>query len=123
MKKQTASDGGATGYYNLPDGAKTLGDLIEFKDMNFNVGNIFKASYRLGDKEGVDMPYDLRKIIYSAQRELARYDKAPTVQSTTTPSDAPQKSRSTGPSYPRLPFRIDLGSQGFEKELREFLEG
>ncbi len=66
------SDGKSTSYYDLPPGAKDLGDLIEFKDMNFNVGNIFKASYRLGEKEGNDLSYDLNKIIYFAQRELAR---------------------------------------------------
>ncbi|QIG74627.1 hypothetical protein EVC11_045 [Rhizobium phage RHph_I20] len=66
------SDGSSTSYYDLPPAAKDLGDLIEFKNMNFNVGNIFKACYRLGEKEGNDLRYDLNKIIYFAQRELAR---------------------------------------------------
>lgn len=66
------SDGGATPYYDFPDGFSTLADLIDHKDMNFNVGNIFKASYRLGKKKGVDRRYDLRKIIYFAERELKR---------------------------------------------------
>lgn len=59
-------------YYDLPPGAKELADLIEDKDMNFNVGNIFKATYRLGSKPGVDEMYDLEKIIYFAERELKR---------------------------------------------------
>lgn len=72
---KTTSDGGSTSYYQLPEGAKELGDLIEHKDMNFNVGNIFKAAYRLGDKAGTDHAYDLRKILWSAQRELARLER------------------------------------------------
>jgi len=40
--------------------------------MNFSVGNIFKAAYRLGRKEGADTLYDLRKIMWYAEREIAR---------------------------------------------------
>ncbi|WP_181181956.1 MULTISPECIES: hypothetical protein [unclassified Mesorhizobium] len=46
-------------------------DLIEHKRMGFSVGNIFKACYRLGSKEGTTRRYDLKKIIYFAERELA----------------------------------------------------
>ena len=56
----------------LPEGARELGDLIEHKNMNFNVGNIFKAAYRLGDKKGTTRIYDLEKIIWFAERELIR---------------------------------------------------
>ncbi|WP_179295903.1 hypothetical protein [Mesorhizobium sp. WSM4312] len=45
-------------------------DLIEHKRMGFSIGNIFKACYRLGSKDGTTRAYDLRKIIYFAQREL-----------------------------------------------------
>lgn len=57
-------------YYAVPSGAVTLNDLVEHKDMNFAIGNIFKACYRLGDKDGVSKEYDLNKIIYYANREL-----------------------------------------------------
>jgi hypothetical protein len=76
VESKIASDGGSTDYYKLPDGAKELLDLIEHKQMNFNVGNIFKAAYRLGEKAGNDLSYDLKKIIFFAERELAR-TKAP----------------------------------------------
>jgi hypothetical protein len=66
------SDGGSTDYYKIPDGATDLQDLIELKNMNFSIGNIFKACYRLGEKSGTDANYDLRKIIFFAERELAR---------------------------------------------------
>lgn len=74
-----SSDGGSTSYYAVPAGAKDLQDLIEAKNMNFSVGNIFKAAYRLGEKEGNDLSYDLRKIIFFAQRELDRVVSKPTV--------------------------------------------
>lgn len=67
--------GGSTpSQYALPKGAKEIQDLIEYRDMNFSIGNIFKACYRMGYKEGVDQAYDLRKIIYFAKRELKRLE-------------------------------------------------
>lgn len=68
-------NGGSTRYYELPPGAGELQDLIEHKEMNFAVGNIFKAAYRLGEKDGADAAYDLRKIMWFAARELARLDR------------------------------------------------
>lgn len=66
------SDGSSTEYYKIPEGSKDLIELIEYKNMNFAVGNIFKACYRLGQKEGNDDAYDIRKIIFFAERELER---------------------------------------------------
>ena len=68
--------GGSTpSQYALPNGAKELQDLIEYREMNFAVGNIFKACYRLGTKDGVSAEYDLNKIIFFAKRELARVQR------------------------------------------------
>lgn len=64
--------GGSSDYYKLPEGAKDLMDLIEHKNMSFSVGNIFKACYRLGQKTGATRKYDLEKIIWFANRELAK---------------------------------------------------
>lgn len=69
--------GWSSEYYKLPEGAVELQDLIEYRAMNFSVGNIFKAAYRLGHKDGTDAEYDLRKIIWFAQRELDRIAKQP----------------------------------------------
>ena len=66
------SDGSSTDYYKFPVGYDDLIDLIEFKNMNFAIGNIFKACFRLGEKAGTDRAYDLRKIIFFAERELKR---------------------------------------------------
>jgi len=70
-----ASDGWSTSYYELPEEATELQDLIEYKRMNFAVGNIFKAAYRLGSKVGQDEIYDLNKIIWFAKREKKRVKK------------------------------------------------
>jgi hypothetical protein len=69
--------GWSSDYYKLPENAEELQDLIEFKDMNFAVGNIFKAAYRLGSKDGTTMVYDLEKIMWFAQRELKRINPPP----------------------------------------------
>lgn len=69
------SDGGSTSYYSIPEYARDLQDLIEHKRMEFGLGNIFKACYRFGDKDGTSKRYDLNKIIFFAQRELARLDR------------------------------------------------
>lgn len=64
------SDGGPSEYYDFPEECKTLNDLIEYKNMSFAHGNIFKAAYRLGHKDGITLEYDLNKIIYYAERML-----------------------------------------------------
>lgn len=71
MEKKVKSDGSSTDYYKLPPGATDLLDLIEHKEMDFAIGNIFKACYRLGEKEGTDLIYDLNKIIFFAERKKA----------------------------------------------------
>lgn len=63
------NNGGSTNYYELPQDASELQDLIEHKKMSFSQGNIFKATYRLNDKHA-DITYDLNKIIWFANRLL-----------------------------------------------------
>lgn len=58
--------------YSLPVGALELQDLIEHRDMNFAVGNIFKACYRMNNCDHSDSERDLRKILWFAERELDR---------------------------------------------------
>lgn len=69
-------NGGSTPHlYSIPSDAKELQDLIEYRNMNFSVGNIFKACYRMGRKEGADELYDLNKIIFFAEREKKRIER------------------------------------------------
>lgn len=64
----TEVTGGSSDYYKLPEGSKDLQDLIEHKNMNFALGNIFKACYRFGEKNTVDKKYDIDKILWFAGR-------------------------------------------------------
>jgi hypothetical protein len=61
-RKKTASDGASTEYYKIPQHATELRHLISLKSMSKSRGDIFKACYRLGEKEGVDIGYDLNKM-------------------------------------------------------------
>lgn len=74
VERKIKSNGWSTDYYLVPEGTKEIQDLIEHKEMNFAVGNIFKACYRLGVKDGIDALYDMRKIMWYAERELKRLE-------------------------------------------------
>ena len=68
--------GGSTpSQYGLPDNAKDLQDLIEHRDMNFAIGNIFKACYRMNNCGHSDLIRDVNKILWFANRELDRLGK------------------------------------------------
>jgi len=62
-----ASDGLSTDYYKLPEHATELRHLISYKGMSKSRGDIFKACFRLGEKSGTDVLYDLNKIMFFAQ--------------------------------------------------------
>ena len=68
----TDNNGGKTEYYDAPEGNKTLQDLIEYKEMNFAIGNIFKACYRFGKQDHSEKERDLNKILYFVNRELEK---------------------------------------------------
>ena len=71
LKSDSDDNGGSTYYYELPEGATELQDLIEHKKMNFAMGNCFKAVYRIDDPEHNTIR-DLNKIIWFANREKKR---------------------------------------------------
>lgn len=58
--------------YGIPEGAIDLQDLIEHRKMNFAMGNIFKACYRVGFKDTTDELYEINKILWFAMREKNR---------------------------------------------------
>ena len=70
FKKHNGGDG--NDYYDLPPNALQLQDLIEFKNMNANIKDIFKACWRKGDKKGVDEIYDVEKMVYYSLREAGK---------------------------------------------------
>jgi hypothetical protein len=61
-RKKVASDGLSTSYYQIPQHATELRHLISHKGMSKSRGDIFKACYRLGEKQGTDTLYDLNKM-------------------------------------------------------------
>ena len=68
------NNGGKTDYYDLPKDAKCCQDIIEWRDMNFQQGNIFKVAFTFnhGRHDATTYERELNKIIYFAQRELER---------------------------------------------------
>ena len=69
------SDGGQTDYYKLPEHATELRHLISARGMSKSRGDIFKACYRLGEKDGSDVLYDLKKILFFAQDLIEMYER------------------------------------------------
>jgi hypothetical protein len=61
-RKKVSSDGLSTSYYTIPEHATELRHLISHKGMSKSRGDIFKACYRLGEKDGTDVLYDLNKM-------------------------------------------------------------
>lgn len=73
MEKVT-SDGSTASYYQLPKGAKELQDLISHRNMNSQIGEIFRACYRMGRAAHSDELRDARKILFYAQAEVRRLE-------------------------------------------------
>ena len=66
------SDGSTASYYELPDGARELQDLISHKNMNSQIGEIFRACYRMGEASHSDELRDAKKIRFYIDAEIER---------------------------------------------------
>ena len=77
VNKQTTSksDGSSADYYVLPTGVTQLQDLISFKNMNAQVGEIFRACYRYGQVEHSEKLRDAKKMMFYAQAEVKRLEQ------------------------------------------------
>lgn len=73
MKEQ--SDGSSADYYKLPQGATQLQHLISYRNMNAQIGEIFRACYRYGLVSHSDMLRDAKKIKFYAEAEIERLEK------------------------------------------------
>ena len=69
------SDGSSANYYKLPDNANELQDLISAKNMNAQVGEIFRECYRYGQASHSDELRGIKKILFYANAELKRLEK------------------------------------------------
>ncbi len=68
----SVSDGSTASYYELPDGAKELQDLISFKNMNAQMGEVFRGTYRYGEASHSDRLRDAKKIRFYINAEIKR---------------------------------------------------
>jgi hypothetical protein len=69
------SDGSTASYYELPEDATELQELISAKNMNAQIGEIFRACYRYGEVAHSPMKRDIKKILFYAKAELERLNK------------------------------------------------
>jgi hypothetical protein len=74
-RKPVKSDGSTASYYELPKGSKELQHLISHKNMNSQIGEIFRACYRYGEVEHSEMLRDAKKIKFYADAEIERLTK------------------------------------------------
>ena len=69
----TKSDGSTASYYELPEDAKELQDLISHRDMNFYIGFIFCLCYDycIGGHSDFEI---IKEIKENAEREIKRIE-------------------------------------------------
>lgn len=66
------SDGSTASYYELPAGSTELQHLISHRDMNAQIGEIFRACYRYGIASHSNRLRDARKIKFYIDAEIER---------------------------------------------------
>jgi len=75
VKQQVTSDGSTASYYELPEGATELQHLISYRDMNAQLGEIFRATYRYGQCSHSNKLREAKKIKFYAEAEIERLEK------------------------------------------------
>lgn len=73
--KKYVSDGSTASYYELPEQARELQDLISYRNMNAQDGEIFRAIYRKGLAKHSDALRDAKKVKFYADAEVERLEK------------------------------------------------
>jgi hypothetical protein len=74
-ERMIKSDGSTASYYELPEDARELQDLISHKNMNAQIGEVFRACYRYGEVAHSEMLRDAKKIKFYAEAEIKRLEK------------------------------------------------
>lgn len=69
------SDGSSASYYELPNNSRELQDLISYRNMNAQIGEIFRECYRYGIASHSDEMRGIKKILFYANAELERLCK------------------------------------------------
>ena len=75
VSDKVKSDGSTASYYELPPEAKELQDLISHRNMNAQLGEIFRECYRYGLSSHCDEMRGAKKIKFYIDAEIARLQK------------------------------------------------
>jgi len=70
--ERKTSDGSTAEYYELPAKATQLQHLISAKDMNAQIGEVFRTCYRYGECSHSDKLREAKKIAFYAAAEIER---------------------------------------------------
>lgn len=76
MSEKEKSDGLHANYYTLPYTCSQLQDLISHRNMNAQIGEIFRECYRYGLASHSDELRGIKKILFYANAELKRLENA-----------------------------------------------
>ena len=74
LTDSATSDGSTAKYYELPAKAKELQDLISYKNMNAQIGEIFRSCYRYGQSSHSNELRDAKKIKFYIDAEIKRLE-------------------------------------------------
>jgi hypothetical protein len=74
LPDKTLSDGSTASYYELPSNAEELQDLISYRDMNAQIGEVFRSCYRYGIASHSDKLRDAKKIKFYIDAEIKRLE-------------------------------------------------
>lgn len=80
------SDGSTASYYQLPPGCTELQDLISYRNMNAQDGEILRAIYRKGRASHSDELRDAKKVLFYAQAEVKRLEAVGSMRHPMTPN-------------------------------------
>ena len=72
--KKEHSDGSTAAYYELPERARQLQDLISAKDMNAQIGEIFRSCFRYGEVAHSSKLRDAKKMRFYINEEIKRLE-------------------------------------------------
>lgn len=75
MAEKEVSDGTSASYYDLPKDAKVLQDLISHRNMNAQIGEIFRSAYRYGLVHHSPKLRDAKKMKFYIEAEIKRLEK------------------------------------------------
>lgn len=74
-KSTSVSDGSTASYYELPKDSTELQDLISGKNMNAQIGEIFRECYRYGQASHCNEIRGINKILFYAKAEKERLER------------------------------------------------